>query len=76
MCSFLFGSFDDSILPHIMSSCNLRMRDTDHLSIVSLDPTRAPHRRLKVLQGCNYTLCIVRMLGFCSVHCVKSDGNH
>lgn len=76
MCSFLFGSCDDSILPYIMSSRNSTLRDTDHLSIVSLDPTRAPHRRLKTFQGYNYTLCTVRILGFCSVHCVKSERDH
>ena len=38
-----FGSvfFDDSILPHIMSSRNPLMRDACHLSILSLDPTWA-----------------------------------
>ena len=76
MCSFLFGSCDDSILPHIMSSRNLSLRDTDHLSIGGLDSTRAPLRRLKTSPDHNYTLCIVRIMGFCTMHCVKSDGNH
>ena len=76
MCSFLFGSCDDSILPHIMSSCNLRMRDTGHLSIVGLDPTRALHRWLKASPGHNYTPRTVRILRFCTMLCVKSDGNH
>jgi len=76
MCSFLFGSCDDSILPHIMSSCNLRMRDTGHLSIRGLSPTRAPPRRLKGFQGYNYTFCIVRIMRLCTVHCVKSGRDH
>ena len=76
MCSFLFGSCDDSILPHIMSSRNLPLRDSNHLSIVGLDPTRAPHRRLKTFHGYNYTLCTDRMLGFCSMRCVKGDCDH
>lgn len=76
MSSFLFGSCDDSILPYIMSSRNPTLRDTDHLSIFNLDPTRAPHRRLKALPDHNYMLCIVRMLRFCTVLCVKSDCDH
>lgn len=59
-----------------MSSHNLSSRDTAHLSIVGLYPTRSPHHRLNAFQGHNYTLCAVHMLEFCTMHCVKSDCNH
>lgn len=71
MCSFLFGSCDDSILPLIMSSRNPSLRDTAHLSIVSLDPTRALCRHLSAAPDRNYALCAVRMLRFCSMYCVE-----
>lgn len=59
-----------------MSSCNLRMRDTGHLSIRGLSLTRAPPHRLKGFQGYNYTFRIVRILRFCTMYCVKSDRDH